>query len=478
MGAEGKLVETVGPPLVLGPAPARNKVHRLRDFWAVPASGLCGKARWYQTMGSIVLRMALEGTPWHGTTEDEFQVHLCELGLRIKNKRRPDASEAFLKDSMNGDFPHEVLVGSSWWSLESGEDDAERPDATLVIHLVKARDGSWKQPFNEGRPADPVDLSSEWANLRPGQRAEGAEDVKTNVSPLDVFQELAVSQTEDLIMLRLFVNQSTFDEARQQVPMSRLWGLDLTETTVKVFLRSEASTPLLAGRLGGKIMPDQTDWSMTKVTRELAGSADGVGTRETRAALSVQLRKATDCREEWDEIIKLDTRSIAYCKAAIGKLDEDDDAAHMLRLQGEEAPDREGWGAADYAKELKAKGDECFKRQEWGPASEHYTHALHHTPDNEKILSNRSAAYVEVKRYQDALDDAMRVAEIAPEWPKSFFRQGIALRALKRYDMAISAFSEGKTREPNNPNWQREVDETEALKGARQAARARTGARR
>jgi len=101
------------------------------------------------------------------------------------------------------------------------------------------------------------------------------------------------------------------------------------------------------------------------------------------------------------------------------------------------------------------------------------------TAHNETILSNRSAAYVDVKRYQDALDEAMRVAEIAPVWPKSFMRQGIALRvALKRYDMAISAFSEGKTREPNNPNWQREVDETEALKGARQAARARTGARR
>merc|ERR1712129_155210 len=110
-------------------------------------------------------------------------------------------------------------------------------------------------------------------------------------------------------------------------------------------------------------------------------------------------------------------------------------------------------------------------RKQWDAAVEFYTQALGHTPDTEVLLANRSAAHAEAGRYQAALDDASRAGEVAPSWPKPFFRQGIALRSLKRYDMAISLFSEGKERDPGNPNWQREIEVTEQLKAARQAAR-------
>lgn len=49
----------------------------------------------------------------------------------------------------------------------------------------------------------------------------------------------------------------------------------------------------------------------------------------------------------------------------------------------------------------------------------------------------------EAGEYQLALDDAMRAEEVAPAWPKPLFRRGVALRALKRYDMALSVFAEG-----------------------------------
>jgi tetratricopeptide (TPR) repeat protein len=141
------------------------------------------------------------------------------------------------------------------------------------------------------------------------------------------------------------------------------------------------------------------------------------------------------------------------------------------------AIDDEGMGYTsgapnELAREMKAKGDDSFRKQQWESALEYYTRALGYTPDNEKLLSNRSAVYVEMGLHQQALDDAMRCGEISPEWPKAFFRQGLALRALKRYDMAISAFSEGLTRDPTNPSWQTELEETERLKAARKAARA------
>mmetsp|Transcript_119064 Transcript_119064/g.210566 ORF Transcript_119064/g.210566 Transcript_119064/m.210566 type:complete len:440 (+) Transcript_119064:43-1362(+) len=434
------MVVEAGPPVTLGPAPSQQQVHQLRDFWASPASGSRDEVLWQQTMGSMVLRLLLKGPGWRGVTESEFQVRLCELGLRVSNKRRPEVSEDLL-DALNGDFTHEVLARSSWWSLEVSENEAScSRDTTLMIHLAKAKDRSWKQPFLEAEPAEGGDLSSDWVSLQPGRRGEGAEDVPSGIRPADLFQELAVSQTEELVILRLFLSQSKLDEVKRQVPMSRLWGLDLTQESLKVFLRGHKNSPLVAGRLGGKIVPQQTDWNMIKVTRERETGADGVEARETLPVLSIQLRKASDSRHEWADIIIQDSSSAAASQKAsmatspaFGELDEDGESARLLELEEEGAiVNREGWTAEDHAKEMKARGDDCFKKQNWEQSVEYYTRGLGHTPDSEKLLSNRSAAYVEMKRYQEALDDAMRCADIAPEWPKSFFRQGIALRALKR----------------------------------------------
>lgn len=399
-------------------------------------------------------------------------MRLCERGLRVANKHRPDATEVFLDDSLNGDFPQEVLPRSSWWRLEMDQDDPELGEKVLVVHLVKAQDRSWPRPFNEGRPKSAAELSSDWVTLKPGRHGESSEDVDVGIRPEELVQDFTVAQTEELVTLRLLLNQAKLDEVKQHVPMSRLWGMDLTEDSVQVFLRCSGGVQVLAGRLGGRIMPSQADWSMMKVTREVDAGADGVGTRQTRPALSVTLRKAPDSRHEWEPVIIQEAQCLADQAEAIGALDEDG-ASRLLELESGEEPNREGWTPQDHATELKAKGDECFRKQRWEPAVDFYTRALGHTPDNEKLLSNRSAAYLEAKQYQAALDDAKRAEEIAPEWPKSFFRQGMALRALRRYDMAISAFSEGKAREPNNASWQKEIDETEEKKAARQAARQR-----
>lgn len=481
------MVVEAGPPVTLGPVPTQQEIHRLRDFWASPASGSHYEVRWQQTMGSMVLRLLLKGPGWRGVTEAEFQVRLCENGLRVSNKRRPEASEDFL-DALDGDFPHEVLARSSWWCLEIFDNDAScSRETTLVINLVKAKDRSWQQPFLETGPAPAGDLSSDWVSVPPGRPAEGADDVASGVRSSDLFQELVASQTEELVTFRLFLSQAKLDDVKRQVPMSRLWGLDLTEETVKVFLRGCEDTPLVAGRLGGKIVPKQTDWNMVKVTRERETGADGVEVRETRPVLSIQLRKAHECRHEWAELLVKDAGSVAAKSqnagaspvVGMGELDEDGESTRLLKLEEQGGTvDRDGWTSEDYAKEMKARGDDCFKKQDWEPAVDYYTRGLGYTPDSEKLLSNRSAAYVELKRYQEALDDAMRCAEIAPEWPKSFFRQGIALRALKRYDMALSVLAEGKDRDSNNPIWQKELAATEDLKAARQAARAKARAQR
>eukprot|EP00438_Fugacium_kawagutii_P034990 Skav226099 [mRNA] locus=scaffold4179:61728:62389:- [translate_table: standard] len=72
-----------------------------------------------------------------------------------------------------------------------------------------------------------------------------------------------------------------------------------------------------------------------------------------------------------------------------------------------------------------------------------YTQALVWAPSSETLLSNRSAAYAAAGQFKAALEDAVKCEELAPTWPKAVYRRGVALRGLRRYDMAISAFAQG-----------------------------------
>lgn len=70
-----------------------------------------------------------------------------------------------------------------------------------------------------------------------------------------------------------------------------------------------------------------------------------------------------------------------------------------------------------------------------------YTDALSLDPANHIIYSNRSAARLKQGQFQLALQDATKARELCPQWPKAYFRQGVALQCLGRYGEALSAFS-------------------------------------
>merc|ERR1712178_191769 len=121
------------------------------------------------------------------------------------------------------------------------------------------------------------------------------------------------------------------------------------------------------------------------------------------------------------------------------------------------------------ADEQKEKADKAFKDGEFRDAVVYYTRALRHTPLNERLLTNRSAAYLKISKWQLALDDATKAQEIEPTWSKIYFRKGQALRSLKRRPEAIDAFNGGKELDGDNPAWDQEVQRTVGLKAAWEA---------
>lgn len=79
-----------------------------------------------------------------------------------------------------------------------------------------------------------------------------------------------------------------------------------------------------------------------------------------------------------------------------------------------------------------------------------YTDALTLDPGNHIIYSNRSAARLKQGQFALALQDATKARELCPQWPKAYFRQGVALQCLGRYGEALASFSAGLGQDPNN----------------------------
>ncbi|XP_065830517.1 tetratricopeptide repeat protein 28-like isoform X1 [Oscarella lobularis] len=92
----------------------------------------------------------------------------------------------------------------------------------------------------------------------------------------------------------------------------------------------------------------------------------------------------------------------------------------------------------------KAKrSNEACQAGEFRAAIDMYTEAIALDLNNHVLISNRSAAFVHIKKYQEALSDADKVVELKPDWAKGYYRRGIALHHLKRHTEAIVAFSKG-----------------------------------
>lgn len=107
---------------------------------------------------------------------------------------------------------------------------------------------------------------------------------------------------------------------------------------------------------------------------------------------------------------------------------------------------------------LKIEGNRVYKEEKYGEAVEFYTKAVelswnrplweplafqHVRDELAPILSNRSASYVALGSYIEALADAEIVTKMKKEWSKGWFRKGKALVGLGRNKEAIEAYKVG-----------------------------------
>ncbi len=89
-----------------------------------------------------------------------------------------------------------------------------------------------------------------------------------------------------------------------------------------------------------------------------------------------------------------------------------------------------GSGASALEK-TKALGNQHYAEGKFRLAAKFYSKALHYDPDNQALLSNRSAAYLKLGKPGLALQDALRCLQVASDWTKTYFRLAAALAELR-----------------------------------------------
>lgn len=194
-----------------------------------------------------------------------------------------------------------------------------------------------------------------------------------------------------------------------------------------------------------------------KVTKELrakaAADADALVKLDPHSAEGYALRASVYVE---DEDLLADAAA-DYGRAAMLSEGDDREGFEASKAEAEAALKRRDARRATLKKaheDLKAVADDAFRGGRFLEAVKKYGEALRVVEDDDdraKLFSNRSAAHLKLKDYDEALRDADAIVKLSPKWPKGHARRGQAYRAMGgagRAKKARLAFAEGLKLDP------------------------------
>ena len=99
--------------------------------------------------------------------------------------------------------------------------------------------------------------------------------------------------------------------------------------------------------------------------------------------------------------------------------------------------------------EKKDQANQYFKYCDYEQAIKLYSEILETDENNHAVLSNRSAAYIKLYKYDLALIDAIKTTKLKPEWGKAWGRLGAALYGQDKLDESLVAYNKDNELEPS-----------------------------
>jgi len=97
----------------------------------------------------------------------------------------------------------------------------------------------------------------------------------------------------------------------------------------------------------------------------------------------------------------------------------------------------------------KDQANQYFKDGNYEQAVKLYSEILETDENNYKVLSNRSAAYIKLDKYDMALNDTIKTTKLKPECGKSWGRLGAALYGQDKLDDSLVAYNKANELDPS-----------------------------
>eukprot|EP00944_MAST-04C_sp_MAST-4C-sp1_P004617 g4617.t1 len=95
------------------------------------------------------------------------------------------------------------------------------------------------------------------------------------------------------------------------------------------------------------------------------------------------------------------------------------------------------------------EGNELFVDEDYEGAVEAFSRAISESTEadvtNANYYAKRAAAYLKLKQYEEAMDDAVQAIKLNPNLAAAYLRQGLAAFHLDEYESAKVAFEKGVT---------------------------------
>jgi len=114
--------------------------------------------------------------------------------------------------------------------------------------------------------------------------------------------------------------------------------------------------------------------------------------------------------------------------------------------------------SGEQAERYKTQGNQALQAGQHEEAVRLYTLAVREDPFCEVYFSNRSAAFVALKQFKEALDDADEVVRLKPAWVKGHTRRGAALSGMKKHEEARKAYAKACDLEPANAQVRQQME--------------------
>lgn len=115
------------------------------------------------------------------------------------------------------------------------------------------------------------------------------------------------------------------------------------------------------------------------------------------------------------------------------------------------------------AEELKNKGNDFMIKENFEEALKDYNKAVELDGNKAAIFCNRSACYIKLGEYDNALRDCQIAAQLEPSYAKAYARMGLAYSCQNQTVDAILCFKKALELEPENESYQTNFESLQQL---------------